>query len=166
MPEDLPLGSADPTTPLIHEVTETMGGDEGDDGSAAVLAEAMPDGTEFDEEETGYPYSRKAMDAIRTARDDQGISARQLADMCQMLSLELGVRHTLTRGRVSKLENGLTSGGLTVDEVIIASRALGVSPGALLGDALMRMDEQQAAEELRELHARLGAVLRNLPSGH
>jgi transcriptional regulator with XRE-family HTH domain len=152
---------SDKTIELITEVAKTMDA-RIEEGDAGVTPET--EATPKDEPEgSQHIYSQRVIGAIRASRKDQGMSARQLAELCEALSEEVGLTHTLSRGRLAKLENGLTTGSMTVDELIVASRALGVSVGVLLGDAIMQSDEQEAAEQLRQLHAHLGSVLSEFP---
>ncbi len=62
---------------------------------------------------------------IRETRRSHRMRAQDLADACSTLGLHV------TRGMIAKLENG-SRGHITIPEVLVLARALGVSPLSLL----------------------------------
>jgi transcriptional regulator with XRE-family HTH domain len=81
-------------------------------------------------------------DRIKRLRHDKRWSARQLADECSRAGMG-----SLTRSTIAKIESGVRK-SITVDELAVLSRVLGVPPGFLIGDV-----ETSAPEQHRRTHS-------------
>jgi transcriptional regulator with XRE-family HTH domain len=163
MAEDLPETESflDTQPALIQKVAETMGvTSDTEDAGAAV--EFLDEAGEAAERSVMGAYSQQVINNVRSIRRERGLSARQLAELCQTVCTESGVSHTLNRVRIGKLENGLV-GSLSVDELIVVSRALELSVAEVLGNQLSDpRDEADRARRLQGGLAKMREVLRAL----
>lgn len=108
------------------------------------------------------PFSEKAVEQARVLRLQAGLSARELAEACEQAAAKLGADHTLTRGKLAKLESGVMN-NLGLDECMVLARALGVPPAALLGETWGEQEARSRAEErTRLLHEELGRITTTL----